>query len=116
MSAAWSGNVGLVRLLLHFGGDHRAVGQSHFSGGIKVRGPRLDAAGWAESRGFTDVAALLRSWASADPGVVAKIRLKAAAAAKAAAKAAATAPALALSADATRPMASVSAFSMVTTG
>lgn len=77
MGAAWRGDLSLVRLLLHFGGDPTLKGHSHYSGGIKVNGPWHNAAGWAEVRKHEDVAALLREWESADPLVVAKVKARA---------------------------------------
>ena len=90
MGAAWRGDLGLVRLLLHFGGDPTLRGHSHYSGGIKVNGPWHNAAGWAEVRKHEDVAALLREWESADPLMLAKVKARAVAAALASSVAAAS--------------------------
>mmetsp|Transcript_13830 Transcript_13830/g.32818 ORF Transcript_13830/g.32818 Transcript_13830/m.32818 type:complete len:123 (+) Transcript_13830:202-570(+) len=88
MEAAWSGSLALVRLLLAFGGDTEPTGHSHFSGGIKVNGPWLDAAGWADARGHAETAEHLRRWAQAPPEVRQRLAARARATAKAAAKAA----------------------------
>lgn len=63
LNAAWAGDKYLVRFFLRKGSDRRHMGTCHYTRPISMVPPDFDghdAAGWAEKRGFPDIAKLIR--------------------------------------------------------
>ena len=61
INAAWAGDRPLVRFLLQKGADRSKVGTGHYTKPLALPDfSGLTAAGWAEKRGFPDIAKLIR--------------------------------------------------------
>ena len=61
LNAAWAGDRYLVRLLMQQGANRKAIGKYHYTKPLSAPDFNgLTAEGWAERRGFPDIAKLIR--------------------------------------------------------
>ena len=74
MDAAWNGEMNMVIVLLKHGADPRALGHSHFSGGIKTT--ERTAAEWARIRGKEEVAEHIENWMATPESVLQGVRVR----------------------------------------
>lgn len=61
LNAAWAGNKALVRFLMLKGADRSQIGRYHYTKPVApIDFDGLTAEGWAEEKGYSEVARLLR--------------------------------------------------------